>query len=80
MANIFSRYDRNVDSITGGGEQTHFNYEIQANAKVSWFDYRFQAIWVFEMAWKYPFLYDYGRNNNELIKQCIEASLFNNYF
>ena len=32
------------------------------------------------MAWKYPFLYDYGRNNNELIRECIEASLFTNYF
>ncbi|MDC0229387.1 hypothetical protein OAK48_00280 [Deltaproteobacteria bacterium] len=80
LKSIFEKYDKNIESITGGGEQTHFNYEIQKNCKISWLDYRFQAIWVFEMAWKYPFLYDYGRNKNELIKECIEASIFTNYF
>ena len=80
LKSIFQKYDNNIESITGGGDQTHFNYEIQKNCKVSWLDYRFQAIWVFEMAWKYPFLYDFARNNNELIKECVEASLFTNYF
>jgi hypothetical protein len=80
MASRFAKYDRHVESITGGGDQTHFNFEIQAHARISWLDYRFQAIWLFEMAWKYPFLYDYGKNNNELIKECIESSLFTNYF
>ena len=80
LKSIYQKYDKNIESITGGGEQTHFNYEIQNNYKISWLDYRFQAIWVFEMAWKYPFLYDYGRNKNELIKECIEASIFTNYF
>ena len=32
------------------------------------------------MAWKYPFLYDFGRNNEELIKECVEASIATNYF
>lgn len=32
------------------------------------------------MAWKYPFLYNFGKNNKELIKECIEASLYQNYF
>jgi len=80
LNSIFFKYDKNVESITGGGNQTHFNYEIQRYSKVSWFDYRFQAIWVYEMAWKYPFLYDFGRDNNELIRKCIESSLFTNYF
>lgn len=77
---IFNKYDKSIESITGGGEQTHFNYEVQKYGKVSWLDYRFQAIWLFEMAWKYPFLYDYGRDNTELIRECIESSLFTNYF
>lgn len=80
MYDWFEKYDQSIESITGGGEQTHLNYEIQSWGNVSWLDYRYQAIWVFEMAWKYPFLYDYGRNNRELIKECIEASLFTNYF
>ena len=77
---FFYNYDQTIQSITGGGDQTHFNYEIQKNCKVSWLEYKFQAIWVHEIAWKYPFLYDYGDNKNELIKECVEASLFTNYF
>ncbi len=80
MLNWFAKYDQTIESITGGGDQTHFNYEIQSWGKVSWLDYKYQAIWVFEMAWKYPFLYDFGRDNKELIKECIQASLFTNYF
>jgi hypothetical protein len=80
LNSVFYKYDKNVQSITNGGNQTHFNYEIQSLGKVSWLDYKFQAIWVFEMAWKFPFLYDFGRNNQELIRECIEASLSTNYF
>ncbi len=80
LNSIFEKYDENVESITGGGEQTHFNYEIQSWGKITWLDYKFQALWLYEMAWKYPFLYDFGRDNKELIKECIEASLFTNYF
>ena len=80
MGSLFRKYDKHVESITGGGDQTHFNYEIQSNIPVSWLDYRFQAIWLFEMVWKYPFLYNYGRDNKELIRECVEASLFTNYF
>ena len=76
----FDKYDRNVQSVTNGGDQTHINYEIQNWGKVSWLDYRFQAIWAYEMAWKYPFLYDYGRNDEVLIRKCIEAALYQNHF
>ncbi|MCG3683487.1 hypothetical protein [Aliarcobacter butzleri] len=80
MKKMFDKYPSNVESITGGGDQTHVNYEFLTYGHVSWFDYRFQAIWVYEMAWKYPFLYNYGKDNKELIKECIEASLYQNYF
>jgi len=75
---FFYKYDSDVESITNGGEQTHVNYEIQSNCKVQWLDYKFQAIWVYEMAWKYPFLY---KNSDEsIIRNCIESSLLSNYF
>ena len=32
------------------------------------------------MAWKYPFLYSKFRDDHQVIKSCIEASLFSNYF
>ncbi|MBX7059469.1 MAG: hypothetical protein K1X75_15510 [Leptospirales bacterium] len=80
MENWFMQYDRNVQSVTGGGDQTHINFEIQSAGPVNWLDYRFQAIWVYEMAWNYPFLYSSGREDNRLIIQCIQAALQSNYF
>ena len=74
----FYKYDSDVESITNGGEEVHVNFEIQPNCKVLWLDYRFQALWIYEMAWKYPFLYENG--DKMLIKKCIESSLMSNYF
>lgn len=79
MRSWFAKYDRSVKSVTNGGDQTHINFEIQNWGKVSWLDYRFQAIWVYEMAWKYPFLYEH-RGNRQLIDACVEASLYANHF
>jgi hypothetical protein len=78
--NFFEKFDKSVNSPTGGGDQTHFNYLIQSKNLVQWLDYRFQAQWTYEMAWKYPFLYSTHRDDREIIKLCIEASLFSNYF
>ncbi len=80
MKSWFYKYDANVQSITNGGDQTHLNFEIQNYNKMSWLDYRFQSIWVFEMAWKYPFLYSTEYSKSDLIKECIEASLHANFF
>ena len=80
MRTWFNKYDRNVLSLTNGGEQSHVNYEILQWGNITWLDYKYQALWNFEMAIKYPFLYNYGRNNQSLIRECIEASLMTNYF
>ena len=80
MSGWFGKYDRHLMSITGGGEQTHVNYEIQNWGGVSWLDYRYQALWTYEMPWKYPFLYRTGTDQEMLLRECIEASLFANYF
>lgn len=80
MKQWYERYAPGVDTMDGGTEEVHLNFEIQSRGKVTWFDYRFQALWMYEMAWKYPFLYYWGRDDHRLIRECIEASLFTNYF
>jgi hypothetical protein len=83
MLNWFNKYDKNVLSLTFGEQQLSdpvFNYEIQNWGNITWLDYKFQALWNFEMAIKYPFLYSYGSNKKDLIRECIEASLMTNYF
>ncbi len=79
MNEWFFKYNKEVFSITDGGDQTHLNYEIQNYGKVTWLDYRFQAIWSYEMSNKYPFLY-YSNEDDILIKKCIHSSLMSNYF
>ena len=76
--NIFFKYPSNVKSITNGGDQTHVNYEFQKIGKLNWLDYKFQALWNYEMVNYYPFLY--FEKNKKLINYCIESSLINNHF
>lgn len=72
-------YDYGSDPL-GGWEEVTLNHVVQTYGKIQWLDYRFQALWVNEMASKYPFLYHYGRNDKLLIQECIESSLYTNYF
>ena len=74
---IFYSYTQDIDTITNGGDQTHFNYHV-LNTEVNFLSYKFQAIWVFEQAMKYPFLYD--NPDDSIINKCIESSLLDNYF
>jgi len=74
---LFYKYPSDIDTLTNGGDQTHFNFHV-LNNKVNYLSYKFQAIWVFEQASKYHFLYD--NPNSDLIKKCIESSLLDNYF
>lgn len=81
ITNFFNEFDDTVVTPDSGGEELHFNYLIQSKDLDEWLDYRFQAIWIYEVAWKYSFLYDESnRKDLDLVKKCIEASLFSNYF
>jgi hypothetical protein len=81
MKECFHKYDKYTESITNGGDQAHLNYEFQSNLNIIWYPYEFQALWVFEMAIKYPFLY-FKENieNKSLINNCIKSCLEANNF
>lgn len=76
----FNEFDASVITPTSGGEELHFNYLVQSLGRDEWLDYRFQCLWMYEVAWKYPFLYTLDRKDDDLIRRCIEASLSTNYF
>ena len=80
MQEIFNKYSINFKTITGGGEEPVLNYEFQNFKKINWLNYKFQAIWIYEMAWKYPFLYELQNKKSKIIIDCIESSLMTNYF
>lgn len=76
----FNKYQKGVQSLTGGGEEPHLNHELLSWGKLSWLPYEFQALWTYEVAWRYPFLFDFGQQNEALVRECIEASLYVNHF
>ena len=47
---------------------------------VNWIDYKFQAIWLFEIADKYNFLYYNKFKDKKILKIVIEQILIENYF
>ena len=80
LKEIFFKYTKNIQSLTGGGEEPHLNYELQSYGKIKWLDYKYQALWTYEIAYKYPFLFEDKYRNHELVISCIESSLYSNYF
>ena len=78
---VYRKYSTDEQALDGGSDQVHMNYEIQKNCAITWLDYRFQALWIYEMPWKFPFLYepDYF-NDQRLVSSCIASSLYTNYF
>ena len=61
MKSWFMKYKSDIHSITGGGDQVHMNHEIQGCKNVQWLPYEYQALWTYECAWRYPFLFSLGQ-------------------
>ena len=80
FSKFFNEFDEKVITPDSGGEELHFNYLVQSQGLDEWLDYKFQAVWIYEVAWKFSFLYGESRLNLEIVRQCIESSLFTNYF
>ena len=80
MKKWFFKYTRFTKTLTGGGDEPIINYEIFKTKKVNLLDYKFQALWFYEMADKYSFLYMLKSKKTKLLKTCIEETLSNNFF
>ncbi len=76
----FFKYTKDQITLTGGGDEPVMNFEIFKTKKVNMLNYKFQALWFYEMADKYSFLYHFREKKNLLSKYCIEETLSNNYF
>lgn len=79
LEEIYFKYDESVLTLTGGGDEPILNHEFQSAFPINWIPYEFQAIWLFEMAWKYPFLYKRSWDS-DLIRDCAESVLLGNTF
>lgn len=79
LSDIYFKYPAEISTVTDGGDEPIINYEFQKQFKITWLPYQLQALWLYEMAAFYPFLYQ-EIENQELILKCVETSLHNNIF
>ncbi len=63
----------------GAWEEVWLNHWVQSRRDVTWLDYRWHALWIFEVAAHYPFLYS-QKASEELARWCLGASLLRNEF
>ncbi len=61
------------------GEQLWLNHCVQGRGDVQWLDYKWQALWLYEVAAYFPFLYA-DRVHSEVAQWCLAASLLRNNF
>lgn len=73
-------YDKNSNLLANLGEEVYLNYHIQDSGSVQWLEYKWQALWTYEIAWNHNHLYVNDEIEKNSISRCIETSLFNNYF
>ena len=79
LTEIYNKYDHSISTLTDGGDEPVLNFEFQNRFTINWIPYSYQALWLYEMANKYPFLYKQDRNQ-DLINMCIENSINSNTF
>ena len=80
MKSWFYKYKSNIQTLSGGGDEPIFNYEMFNTGQIKILEYKFQALWLYEMAFKFPFLYEYKKRKIDIIRKCVETSLEDNYF
>lgn len=61
------------------GEQLWLNYCVQGRSDLQWLDYSWQALWLYEVATYYPFLYSRSAEP-EIAQWCLASSLLRNNF
>ncbi len=72
----FNEYDKTIDSITNGGDQTHMNFHIQSLGVANFLAYEFQAIWAFEAANYYSHLFIDEFKDLDLFNKSVQSTLF----
>jgi hypothetical protein len=75
MESWFFENKSDVKSITNDGDQTHINYYVQSLGLANYLPYEYQAIWSFEAANYYSFLFAQEFNDVDLYKLCIQSTL-----
>ena len=80
LSNIYRKYCSKTLNKKFTGVEVPLNNELMSLNLINWIDYKFQAIWLFEIADKYNFLYYNKFKDKKILKIVIEQILIENYF
>jgi hypothetical protein len=80
LGGLFDAYDASVMRNDSGGEQIYFNQFLFSSKIEHLLDYRFNCLWAWEAALRYPFLYTTDIKDDDLVRRCIESALAANWF
>ncbi len=75
----FYNFNKKNMKTNFGGCQNQVAYKILSNNYCNLLDYKFQAIWVFEIAARFPFIMKYLKNY-QLISEFVLSAILDNYF
>lgn len=75
MKSWFFEIKSDVKSITNNGDQTHINFYVQSLGLANYLPYEYQAIWSFEAANYYSFLFAQEFKDVNQYKMCIQSTL-----
>ena len=78
LFDVYLRYERDLWDF----ENSAMSWEILRSGAHHFLDPRFNAVWIWEAARHYPFLYDleFYNANPELVRRCVNTCFRNNYF
>jgi hypothetical protein len=70
LEGVFYRGQRGFGFEVNPGEEVYLNHALQSLNELRWLSYKWHAIWQFEMAWSYPWLY---KKENQTIGKITDA-------
>jgi hypothetical protein len=76
----FYLFKSGIDTTTKGGCQTQINYLLQKTKVYNLVNYKFQSIWIFEIASRFPHLMKYILKKKNICKDLVISVLLDNYF
>jgi len=74
LRDIYCRYNSNVQSLTDGGDEPHFNHEVRELFDIQTLPYEFQALWSWEMASRFRHLFSADPLSKDSMN-CVSSTL-----
>ncbi len=75
LEEVFYRGQKGSGFEVNPGEEVYLNHALQSLSELQWLSYKWHALWQFEMAWSYPWLYEKENQTIEKIRDAIFSTI-----